>query len=85
MHGNRAESQLHGVTKEIERSREAGLICCLGENCMLFFFFNLICQIEWLVRENLDNYQSFKKKHAVLSIADAIFEVASLVEHTFRT
>lgn len=38
MHGNRAESQLHGVTKEIERSREAGLICCLGENCMLFFF-----------------------------------------------
>lgn len=37
MRGNRAESQLHGVTKEIERSREAGLICYLGENCMLFF------------------------------------------------
>lgn len=36
MRGNRAESQLHGVTKEIERSQEAGLICYLGENGMLF-------------------------------------------------
>lgn len=36
MRGNRAELQLHGVTKEIERSREAGLICYLGENGMLF-------------------------------------------------
>lgn len=37
MRGNRADSQLHGVTKEIKRSQETGLICYLGENGMLFF------------------------------------------------
>lgn len=37
MRGNRTDSQLHGVTKEIKHSQEAGLIYYLGENGMLFF------------------------------------------------
>lgn len=38
MRSNRADLQLHGVTKEIKRSQEAGLICYLGEKGMLFQF-----------------------------------------------
>lgn len=57
MRGNRADvTKLHGVTKEIKRSKEAGLICYLGENCMLFSG-NMV---EGLERENFCTI--FKKR-----------------------
>ncbi len=78
MRGNRADLQLHGVTKEIKRSQEAGLICYLGENGMLFS----VNMVEGLERENFCTISFFKRK-AVLSIAGGRFDVESLVEHTF--
>lgn len=55
MRGNRADSQLHGVTKEIKCSQEAGLICYLGENGMLF-------QLIWLKGQREKNSALYLKK-----------------------
>ncbi len=77
MRGNRADLQLHGVTKEIKRSQEAGLICYLGENGMLFS----VNMVEGLERENFCTILLKEKLFWVLQAV--VFDVASLVEHIF--